>query len=60
MPNLPKTTVFTFSGFQNETPLDKVTRTVRRTTEDEADVFHKKTTRLRKASFKSKAGTPEL
>ena len=38
MANLAKITVFTSSGSQNETPIDKTTRIVRRITEDEADV----------------------
>ena len=51
MANLAKTTVFTSSGSQKETPLDKTTRIVRRINEDEADVRHQKTARLRKARF---------
>jgi len=43
MANLAKTTVFTSSGSQKETPLDKTTRIVRRINEDEADVRHQKT-----------------
>ena len=38
MVKLAKITVFTSSGSQNETPIDKTTRIVRRITEDEADV----------------------
>ena len=59
MANLAKTTVFTSSGSQKETPLDKTTRIVRRVNEDEADVRHQKTARLRKARFESEADTLE-
>jgi hypothetical protein len=59
MANLAKTTVFTSNGSQKETPLDKTTRIVRRITEDEADIRHQKTARLRKARFESEADTPE-
>jgi hypothetical protein len=59
MANLAKTTVFASSGSQKETPLDKTTRIVRRITEDEADIRHQKTARLRKARFESEADTPE-
>jgi hypothetical protein len=59
MANLAKTTVFTSSGSQKETPLDKTTRIVRRINEDAADVRHQKTARLRKARFESEADTPE-
>ncbi len=58
MANLAKATVFTSSGSQKETSLDKTTRIVRRITEDEADVRHQKTARLRKARFESEADTP--
>ena len=59
MANLAKTTVFTSTSDQKETPLDKTTRIVRRITEDEADVRHQKTARLRKARFESEADTPD-
>ncbi len=59
MANLAKTTVFTSSGCEKETALDKSTRIVRRINEDEADVRHQKTARLRKARFESEADTPE-
>ena len=58
MANLAKTTVFTPNNSPKETPLDKTTRIVRRITEDEAEVRHQKTARLRKARFESEASTP--
>ena len=48
---------FTSTGQQKETPLDKTTRIVRRITEDEAEVRHLKTARLRKTRFESKGDT---
>ena len=39
--------------------LDKTTRIVRRITEDEAEIRHQKTARLRKARFESEADTPD-
>lgn len=58
MANLAKTTVFTSDTSPKETPLDKTTRIVRRITEDEAEVRHQKTARLRKARFESEAKGP--
>lgn len=40
--------------------LEKTTSTVSLITEDEADVRHQKTARLRKARFESEVDTPEL
>ena len=59
MANLAKTTVFTSDTSRKETPLDKTTRIVRRITEDEAEVRHQKTDRLRKARFESQADTSD-
>ncbi len=59
MANLAKTTVFTSYTSPKETPLDKTTRIVRRITEDEAEVRHQKTARLRKARFESEADTSD-
>jgi hypothetical protein len=59
MANLAKTNVFTSTSAQKETPLDKTTRIVRRITEDEAEVRHQKTARLRKARFESEAEAPD-
>lgn len=56
MANLAKTTAFTSDSTPKETPLDKTTRIVRRITEDEADLRHKKTARLRKARFEKESG----
>jgi hypothetical protein len=58
MANLAKTTVFTSTSAQKETPLDKTTRIVRRITEDEVKSVIR-TTRLRKARFESEADTPD-
>ena len=60
MTNLAKTTVFASENSRKETPSDKTTRIVRRITEDEAEVRHQKTARLRKARFESEAETPDL
>ncbi len=57
MTKLAKTTVFTTTGAKKETPLDKTTRIVRRITDDEAEIRHVKTTRLRNARLDSEAGT---
>lgn len=57
MANLAKTTVFTSTNTQKETPLDKTTRIVRRINDDETEARHQKTARLRKARFESEAGT---
>ncbi len=59
MANLAKTAVFTSTSSQKETLLDKTTRIVRRITEDEAELRHQKTARLRKARFESEADTPD-
>lgn len=56
MANLAKSTFFTSDSSTKETPLDKTTRIVRRITEDEAEVRHQKTARLRKARFESESG----
>lgn len=44
---------FTSTGTHKETALDKTTRIVRVINEDEAEVRHLKTARLRKARFES-------
>jgi hypothetical protein len=59
MAKLAKTTLFITAEAPKETALDKTTRIVRRITEDEADVRHQKTARLRKARFESEADTPK-
>lgn len=43
-----------YTDNRKETPLDKTTRIVRRINDDEAEVRHVKTARLRKARFESK------
>jgi hypothetical protein len=55
MANLAKKIAFTHEGSLKETPLDKTTRIVRRITDNEADVRHEKTARLRKARFEKEA-----
>ena len=60
MANLAKTTVFTSSGYQKETPIDKTTRIVRNKTDDKADVHQQKTARLHKARFEIEVDTLEL
>ena len=60
MNNLSKMTVFASDNSRKETPLDKTTRVVRRITEDEAEIRHKKTARLRKARFESADDPSEL
>ncbi|SDZ62055.1 hypothetical protein SAMN05444004_1374 [Jannaschia faecimaris] len=60
MANLAKTTVFKSISSQKETQLDKTTLVVRRIIEDEAEVRHKKTARLRKARFEREADTPDM
>jgi hypothetical protein len=55
MTKLSKITDFTLTKPKKETPLDKTTRIVRRITEDEAEIRHLKTSRLRKARFESEA-----
>ena len=55
MTKLSKITDFTLTKLKKETPLDKTTRIVRRITEDEAEIRHLKTSRLRKARFESEA-----
>ncbi|MCD9147357.1 hypothetical protein [Pseudophaeobacter flagellatus] len=59
MANLAKTTVFTSNTPPKETLLDKTTRIVRRITEDEAEIRHQKTVRLRNARIESEADTPD-
>ena len=49
MAKLLKTTVFSSDTSPKETSLDKTTRIMRRITQDEAEVRHQKTARLRKA-----------
>ena len=56
MANLAKTTALMSPNAPKETPLDKTTRIVKRITEDEAEVRHKKTARLRKARFEHESG----
>lgn len=56
MANLAKTITFTSDRSPKETPLDKTTRIVRRITDDEAELRHQKTARLRKARFEKEAG----
>jgi len=53
MTKAAKMGLFTSTGRQKETPLDKTARIVRRITEDETEVRHLKTARLRKARFES-------
>lgn len=55
MIKLAKTTVFSTAKPDKETVLDKTTRIVRRINDDEAQVRHVKTARLRKARFESEA-----
>jgi hypothetical protein len=50
--------MFIPAGPQKETQMDKTARVVRRITEDEAELRHVKTTRLRRARFESEASTP--
>ena len=56
MANLAKTIAFTPDSSPKETPMDKTTRIVRRITDNEAEVRHQKTARLRKARFEKQAG----
>ena len=56
MANLAKTTAIMSPSAPKETPLDKTARIVRRITEDEAELRHKKTARLRKARFEKESG----
>ncbi|MCF7779130.1 hypothetical protein GLP59_16055 [Sulfitobacter sp. M220] len=57
MAKLLKTTVFSSDTSPKETSLDKTTRIMRRITQDEAEVRHQKTARLRKARFESEANS---
>ncbi len=57
MANLAKKTAFASEFSLKETPLDKTSRIVRRIAEDEAEVRHEKTARLRKARFDGDADT---
>ncbi|WP_448329613.1 hypothetical protein [Sulfitobacter sp. M13] len=59
MAKLLKTTVFSSDTSPKETSLDKTTRIMRRITQDEAEVRHQKTARLRKARFKSEANSSD-
>ena len=54
-----KTTVFSSDTSPKETSLDKTTRIMRRITQDEAEVRHQKTARLRKARFESEANSSD-
>lgn len=58
MANLARTTAFKSTNARKETPLDKTTRIVRGITEDEAEIRHQKTARLRKARFENTVDTP--
>jgi hypothetical protein len=49
MTKFDKMAKFTNAGPEKETPLDKTARIVRRMAEDDAEVRHLKTERLRKA-----------
>lgn len=59
MNNLTKISEHKSIGAPKETLLDKTTRIVRRINDDEADVRHAKTARLRKARFESEAASVE-
>ena len=59
MAKLLKTTVFSSDTSPKETSLDKTTRIMRRITQDEAEVRHQKTARLRKAQFESEANSSD-
>lgn len=59
MARLAKATILTTTKSQKETPLEKTTRISRRMNDDEAEVRHVKTARLRKARFESAAATPD-
>ncbi|HDY95317.1 hypothetical protein LCGC14_0305050 [marine sediment metagenome] len=59
MAKLLKTTVFSSDTSPKETSLDKTTRIMRRITQDEAEVRHQKTARLRKARFESEANSSD-
>jgi hypothetical protein len=58
MANLAKTTCFTYASPPKETKLDKTTRIMRRITDEDAEVRHQKTARLRKARFENVTSTP--
>lgn len=58
MTKIVKKTVITTAAPEKETLLDKTTRIVRQITDDEADVRHVKTARLRKARFENKDQEP--
>jgi hypothetical protein len=59
MAKLLKTTVFSSDTSPKETSLDKTMRIMRRITQDEAEVRHQKTARLRKARFESEANSSD-
>ncbi|KIN71940.1 hypothetical protein [Sulfitobacter guttiformis] len=59
MARLAKATIQATKTPQKETPLEKTTRISRRMNNDEAEVRHVKTARLRKARFESAAATPD-
>ena len=59
MAKLLKTTVFSSDTSPKETSQDKTTRIMRRITQDEAEVRHQKTARLRKARFESEANSSD-
>ncbi|MCF7728352.1 hypothetical protein [Sulfitobacter sp. M22] len=59
MAKLLKSTVFSSDTSPKETSLDKTTRIMRRITQDEAEVRHQKTARLRKARFESEANSSD-
>lgn len=58
MAKLAKTTVFTTTIPQKETQLDKTARIVRRIKDDEAEIRHVKTARLRKARYERENMNP--
>ena len=59
MAKLKKTAIFTIADQKKETALEKTTRIVRKINEDEAELRHVKTARLRKARFESEADTAD-
>ncbi len=58
MAKLAKKAVFTTTGSQKETALDKTTRVVRRINDEEARIRHDKMAHLRKARFENEEGIP--
>jgi hypothetical protein len=59
MANLAKAIILATTTPKNETPLDKTTRISRRMNNEEAEIRHVKTARLRKARFESEVDTPD-